>query len=206
MADASGARRRMVADQLVARGIADPTVLAAMRTVPRHEFVLPGDRERAHDDGPLSIGYGQTISQPYIVALMTELARLTPASRVLEIGTGCGYQTAVLAACASEVWSVEIEPELSARAAGTLAKLGVANVHLRVGDGSNGWPESARFDAILVTAAPTEVPPALLTQLTPDGRLVIPLGASSQDLWLLTDAPGGLLRKRILPVRFVLLR
>jgi protein-L-isoaspartate(D-aspartate) O-methyltransferase len=196
----------MLADQVVSRGVTDPAVLAAMRTVPRHLFVPEGDRARAYDDYPLSIGRGQTISQPYIVALMTELARLTPASRVLEVGTGCGYQTAVLAACAGEVWTVEIEPELSARAASTLAALRVGNVNCRLGDGSQGWPEAAPFDAILVTAAPADVPPALLDQLAVGGRLVIPLGTTSQDLCVFTREPQGIRRESVIPVRFVLLR
>ena len=149
---------------------------------------------------------GQTISQPYIVGLMTELARLTPASRVLEVGTGCGYQTAVLAACAGTIWTIEIEPELSARAASTLASLGVSNVHQRVGDGSLGWPEAAPFDAILVTAAPADVPKALLDQLAEGSRLVIPLGTTSQDLCVFTREPDGIRRESIIPVRFVLLR
>jgi protein-L-isoaspartate(D-aspartate) O-methyltransferase len=177
-----------------------------MRTVPRHIFVGEADRGRAHDDGPLSIGRGQTISQPYIVALMTELARVTPEARVLEVGTGCGYQTAVLAACAGEVWTVEIEPDLAAEAAGTLSYLGVDNVHQRIGDGSLGWPEHAPFAAIVVTAAPAVVPQALLDQLADGGRLVIPLGTSSQDLCVFTKESGGIHRKSVIPVRFVPLR
>jgi protein-L-isoaspartate(D-aspartate) O-methyltransferase len=196
----------MVEDQIVARGVKDPIVLAAMRSVPRHVFVPEFESARAYDDGPLSIGRGQTISQPYIVALMTELARVTPASRVLEVGTGCGYQTAVLAACAGEVWTVEIEPELSERAARTLAALGVGNVHRRIGDGSLGWPEEAPFDAIVVTAAPAEVPPALLDQLAEGGRLVIPLGTSFQELFVFTRDAGELRRERSIGVRFVPLR
>jgi protein-L-isoaspartate(D-aspartate) O-methyltransferase len=199
-------RLRMVEDQIVFRGVTDPVVLDAMRTVPRHLFVPEGDRGRAYDDGPLAIGRGQTISQPYIVALMTELAQPTPASRVLEIGTGCGYQTAVLAACAGEVWTVEIEPELSERAARTLAVLGVSNVHRRIGDGSLGWPEEAPFDAIVVTAAPAEVPPALIEQLGEGSRLVIPLGTSSQELFVFTREGGEVRRERSIGVRFVPLR
>ena len=202
----AAAKERMLADQLVSRGVSAPAVLEAMRAVPRHAFVPEGERARAYDDGPLSIGRGQTISQPYIVALMTELARLEPTSRVLEIGTGCGYQTAVLAACAGWVWTIELEPELAARAARTLAELGVANVTPRVGDGSLGWPEAAPFDAILVTAAPADVPPALLEQLAEGGRLVIPLGTTSQDLWVFAREPDGIRRESIIPVRFVLLR
>ena len=195
-----------ISDQIVARGVKDPAVLEAIRSVPRDRFVPQGERKRAHDDGPLSIGHGQTISQPYIVALMTELARLEPTSRVLEIGTGCGYQTAVLAACAGWVFTIELEPELARRAAATLAELGVANVTRRVGDGSLGWPEEAPFDAILVTAAPADVPPALLDQLTEGVRLVIPLGTSHQDLWVFTRDADGIRRESIIPVRFVLLR
>jgi len=202
----AAAKERMLAHQLLSRGIKAPSVLAAMRSVPRHLFVPEGERARAYDDGPLSIGRGQTISQPYIVALMTELAGLEPTSRVLELGTGCGYQTAVLAACAGWVWTIELEPELAARAANTLTGLGVANVTPRVGDGSFGWAEAAPFDAIVVTAAPADVPPALLDQLTEGGRLVIPLGTTSQDLWLFTREPDGIHRESIIPVRFVLLR
>jgi protein-L-isoaspartate(D-aspartate) O-methyltransferase len=202
----SVAAERMVEDQIVWRGVTDPAVLVAMRSVRRHLFVPEDERARAYDDGPMSIGRGQTISQPYIVALMTELARLNPASRVLEIGTGCGYQTAVLAACAGEVWTIELEPELSARAARTLAALGVANVHQRVGDGALGWPEAAPFDAILVTAAPADVPPALLDQLGEGGRLVIPLGTSSQELYVFTREPTGIRRESVIAVRFVPLR
>jgi protein-L-isoaspartate(D-aspartate) O-methyltransferase len=199
-------RERMVAIQIGARGVEDPAVLAAMRTIPRHLFVPEADRSLAYTDGPLTIGCGQTISQPYIVALMTELARVGPASRVLEVGTGCGYQTAVLAACAGEVWSVELEPELSARAARTLEALGCGNVHLRVADGSLGWPDAAPFDAIVVTAAPAAVPPALVEQLAPHGRLVIPIGVTSQDLCVVTRAPDGIRRESVIPVRFVPLR
>ena len=202
----AAAAGRMVADQIVARGIVDPAVLDAMRRVPRHLFVPDGERVRAYDDGPLAIGRGQTISQPYIVALMTELARVDPESRALEIGTGCGYQTAVLAACAREVWTIELEPELSAKAARTLAALGIVNVHLRVGDGSLGWPEAAPFDAILVTAAAAELPPALLDQLGADGRLVVPLGTTSQHLYVFTGGPQGFSKRSVIPVRFVPLR
>ena len=199
-------RERMVATQIAARGVHNPAVLAAMRAIPRHVFVPEADRSLAYTDGPLAIGRGQTISQPYIVALMTELAHVGPDSRVLEVGTGCGYQTAVLAACAGEIWSVELEPELSAGAARTLEALGCVNVHLRVGDGSRGWPEAAPFDAIVVTAAPAPVPPALPAQLAPRGRLVIPIGATSQELCVITRTQDGLAREAVIPVRFVPLR
>ena len=197
---------RMVAGQILARGVRDAAVLDAMRTTPRHEFVPKPDRARAYDDAPLSIGGGQTISQPYIVALMTELARLDSSSRVLEIGTGCGYQTAVLAACAAEVFTIEIDRTLADQAGRTLDALSVVNVVRRVGDGSSGWPEAAPFDVIVVTAAPADVPQPLLDQLVTGGRLVIPLGTTSQDLWVFTREPNGLKRESILPVRFVPLR
>jgi protein-L-isoaspartate(D-aspartate) O-methyltransferase len=196
-------RERMVATQIQARGVDDPRVLDAMRAIPRDRFVPEPERALAYADGPVAIGRGQTISQPYIVAVMTAAARVGPSSRALEIGTGCGYQTAVLAACAGEVWSVELEPELSERAARTLAELGVANVHLRVGDGARGWPEHAPFDAILVTAAPAELPPALVDQLAMGGRLVIPLGTASQELVVITRTPQGFRQASLGPVRFV---
>jgi protein-L-isoaspartate(D-aspartate) O-methyltransferase len=177
-----------------------------MRRIPRHLFVPDGERLLAYGDGPVAIGNGQTISQPYIVALMTELAAVGPGSRALEVGTGCGYQTAVLAACGAEVWSVEIDPELSARAAATLEALGIGNVHLRVGDGALGWPEAAPFDGVVVTAAPQAVPPALQEQLAPGGRLVIPIGDVAQELWVITRTPEGVRRDAVLPVRFVPLR
>jgi protein-L-isoaspartate(D-aspartate) O-methyltransferase len=196
----------MVDEQIVARGVRDPAVLDAMRSVKRHLFVPEVDRRRAYDDGPVPIGRGQTISQPYIVALMTELARLGPASRVLEIGTGCGYQTAILAACAGEVWTIELEPDLASRAEATLATLGVRNVNQRVGDGSLGWPDAAPFDAILVTAAAVEIPSALSDQLGERGRLVIPLGTTSQTLYVIAREGGALRRESVIPVRFVPLR
>jgi protein-L-isoaspartate(D-aspartate) O-methyltransferase len=166
----------MVEDQLVKRGISDPAVLAAMGAVPRHLFVPPALQRRAYADCALGIGHGQTISQPYMVALMTELLHLASNSRLLEVGTGSGYQAAVAARIASEVWSIERVPELSQRAAAVLASLGVSNVHLRVGDGCRGLPEEAPFHAIVVTAAAPRVPPALTEQLAEGGRLVIPLG------------------------------
>jgi protein-L-isoaspartate(D-aspartate) O-methyltransferase len=204
--DRSRERDRMVADQIASRGVGDPAVLAAMRRVPRHVFVPPAEAHSAYADAPLPIGRGQTISQPYIVGLMTQLARPDPEGRVLEIGTGCGYQTAVLAECYGEVWSIELEPELSARAAETLSALGYSGVRLRVGDGALGWPEAAPFDAIVVTAAPDEVPRALYDQLAISGRLVIPLGASHQDLWVFSRTPTGLARRSVIPVRFVPMR
>ena len=202
-ADLETRRARMVAEQLVARDITDPRVLDAMRSVPRHEFVPPAQRERAYDDTPLPIGHGQTISQPYIVALMTQLAELTPQARVLEIGTGSGYQAAVLAAIAREVWSIEILEPLARSAETTLERLGVRNVHVRNGDGWKGWPEAAPFDAIVVTAAPETVPSALLDQLAPGGRLVIPVGDDEQVLEVHQRTPDGIRVRRVAAVRFV---
>src|SRR5262245_32989161 len=200
-------RARMVREQLVARGIRDARVLAVMGSVPRHELVAASDRGAAYEDRPLPIGEGQTISQPYIVAAMSEAAALRGGERVLEIGTGSGYQAAVLSALAGEVYTIELEPVLAARAKRDLERLGYTNVHTRTGDGYRGWPEAAPFDAILVTAAPDHVPPDLEQQLKPGGRLVIPVGDSGdQELWLFTKTERGLERKRLMPVRFVPLR
>jgi protein-L-isoaspartate(D-aspartate) O-methyltransferase len=204
-----GPRERMVADQLEGRGVHDPGVLTAMRRVPRHLFVPPEERLHAYEDRPLPIGHGQTISQPYIVALMTELARPRPGDRALEVGTGSGYQSAVLSGLVAEVFTVEIVEELGREADRRLAELGYANVKTRVGDGYGGWPERAPFDLILVTAAPDHVPPALISQLKPGGRLVIPVGAvyDVQELTLIEkDAAGNVRRQYVIPVRFVPLR
>ena len=200
-------RARMVREQLVARGIRDARVLEAMGRVPRHELVPEAERDDAYDDGPLPIGEGQTISQPYIVAAMSEAAALSGRERVLEVGTGSGYQAAVLSALAAEVYTIELEPVLAERAKRALERLGCPNVHTRTGDGYRGWPEAAPFDAILVTAAPEQVPPALLEQLKVGGRLVIPVGGSGdQELWLYTKSERGVERKHLMPVRFVPLR
>ncbi|MCK9589898.1 MAG: protein-L-isoaspartate(D-aspartate) O-methyltransferase, partial [Terrimicrobiaceae bacterium] len=183
----SAERREMVAAQLRGRGIEEARVLAAMEKVPRHEFVPPGMRHEAYRDRPLPIGFGQTISQPYIVGLMTGLLEIDANSRVLEIGTGSGYQAAVLAELVSDVHTIELVPELAKQAAETLERLGYRNVHAKVGDGYLGWPEEAPFDAIIVTCAPDDVPPKLVEQLREGGRLVIPVGdmAGGQELCVL---------------------
>lgn len=196
----------MVREQIEARGVRDPEVLAAMRSVPRERFVPASHREYADADSALPIGYDQTISQPYIVAFMTELLALERTHRVLEIGTGSGYQAAVLATICDSVYSVELVPELAARAGRTLAELGYEGVRLRLGDGYAGWPEHAPYDRIVVTAAPPEMPEALVSQLAPRGRLVAPVGESAGSQWLVLvtkDARGRLRSEDRLPVRFV---
>lgn len=197
-------RRRMdmVANQIVARGVKDERVLAAMRSVPRHEFVPPQLQHLAYEDRPLPIGEEQTISQPYIVAAMTELARLEPGSKVLEIGTGSGYQSAVLAKVAGEVYSIEIIEALAEQAREVLTRLGY-QVHQRTGDGYKGWPEQAPFDAIVVTAAPPKIPAPLKEQLRVGGRLVIPVGKHAQELLVVTRTKEGFERTSVFPVRFV---
>jgi protein-L-isoaspartate(D-aspartate) O-methyltransferase len=196
---------RELAHQLRGMGIRDERVLAAIERVPRERFVPADLREVADADRPLPIGYGQTISQPFIVAFMTEWLRLDGDERVLEVGTGSGYQAAVLAALAGEVFSLEVVPELSAGAAAALADLGITNVHLRVGDGRRGWPEEAPFDRVVLTAAPLAIPEPLVRQLAPGGRLLAPVGpAEDQVLRLVTrDHAGALAARDILPVRFV---
>jgi len=203
------AREQMVAEQIASRDIKDPRVLTAMRQVPRHLFVPVDERESAYEDRPLPIGHGQTISQPYIVALMTELAKPKPAARALEIGTGSGYQAAILSKLVAEVYSIEIVEPLANEARTRLAALGFSNVVCRTGDGYNGWIERAPFDLILVTAAPDHVPPALVAQLKPGGRLVIPVGPvfSVQELLVIEkDASGRTRTEQITPVRFVPLK
>ena len=196
-------RDRMVTEQIQGRDVADPRVLAAMRKVPRHHFVPAQLRPEAYDDHPLPIGEGQTISQPYIVGIMTELLQLTGDERVLEVGTGSGYQAAVLAELAKEVYSIEILEPLASRAAATLRELGYAGVVVRTGDSYRGWPEAAPFDAIIVTAAPSHIPQPLVDQLRVGGRLVIPVGEYNQELLQCVKTPQGLLRRSIIPVRFV---
>lgn len=196
----------MVAEQIERRGVRDDAVLAAMRTVPRHLFVPEDLRDQAYEDRPLPIGEGQTISQPYVVAAMTEALQVGAGDRVLDIGTGSGYQAAVLAEVASEVYSVELVPALARAAEERLRRLHYGNVHVRQGDGSRGWPEAAPFDGILVACGAPEVPPALLEQLAPGRRLVIPVGPPGEvmDLLVLEKDRAGSVRRRILmPVRFV---
>jgi len=193
----------MVDEQIARRGIRDQRVLAAMRKIERHRFVSEAQRSGAYEDHPLPVGEGQTISQPYIVALMTEALALQGDERVLEVGTGSGYQTAILAELAAEVYSVEILPRLAEQARATLEDLGYRNVHIRLGDGSEGWAEHAPYQGILVTAAPPQVPPALLEQLAEGGRLVIPVGVQSQELELHTRRPEGFRVERLAAVRFV---
>ena len=196
-------RDHMVQAQLVARGISDQAVIRAMREVPRHEFALPEDAAEAYDDHPLPIGYGQTISQPYIVAYMTEALRLNQRERVLEIGTGSGYQAAVLAQLGVRVFTIEIVEELAERARQTFDRLGIPHITSRAGDGYQGWPEEAPFDAIILTAAPEHIPQPLLDQLAPGGRMILPLGKTLQKLVILTNTPAGIQRKELLPVAFV---
>jgi protein-L-isoaspartate(D-aspartate) O-methyltransferase len=198
-------RQAMVARQLQRRDITDPRVLVAMGTVPRHRFVPEALASRAYGDYPLPIGEDQTISQPYIVALMTQWAEVRPGDRVLEVGTGSGYQAAVLAELAEKVFSIEIRPELARQAAALLKELGYGRVQVKSGDGYQGWPEAAPFDAILVTAAAPGVPPALEAQLKEGGRLVIPLGPprGAQTLTRYRRVQGKLVKEASLAVRFV---
>jgi protein-L-isoaspartate(D-aspartate) O-methyltransferase len=193
----------MVEQQIAARGVKDLRVLAAMGKVPRHRFVHVTQAGNAYDDRPLPIGHGQTISQPYIVAYMTELLRLQPGARILEVGTGCGYQAAVLAEIARQVYSIEIVKPLADGARKTLASLGHANVEVRHGDGYGGWPDQAPFDGIVVTAAPDHVPPALVAQLAVGARLVIPVGDMDQEIRVITKTASGQREERLIPVRFV---
>jgi len=196
-------RLAMVERQIEARGISDARVLAAMRSVPRHEFVPESSRAAAYEDRPLPIGHSQTISQPFIVAAMTELARIEPGSRVLEVGTGSGYQAAIVHEVAGSVYTIEIVEPLTRRASETLERLGYTSAEVRQGDGYRGWPEAAPFDAIIVTAAPAEVPPPLLDQLSEGGRLVIPVGSWDQHLEVHTKTPDGIRVERVFAVRFV---
>jgi protein-L-isoaspartate(D-aspartate) O-methyltransferase len=196
-------RERMVEQQIRARDITDARVLAAMLKVPRHEFVPRRALGSAYEDGALPLALGQTVSQPYIVAFMTQALACKGSERVLEIGTGSGYQAAVLAELASEVYTIEILPELAERARTVLQTLGYRNIHFRTGDGYQGWPEAAPFDAIVVTAAPDHIPPPLVDQLKPGGRMILPVGHFEQELVIIEKDESGTRRRSTIPVRFV---
>jgi protein-L-isoaspartate(D-aspartate) O-methyltransferase len=196
-------RQQMVQEQLQARGIKNPTVLNAMSKVPRHQFVEPAFVRVAYEDFPLPIAHEQTISQPYIVAYMTEAADISPTEKVLEIGTGSGYQAAVLGEIAKTVYSIEIIPELAASARQRLSNLGYENVQVKTGDGYQGWAENAPYDAILVTAAPDHIPEPLVQQLATNGRMVIPVGTRFQEMMLITKTQQGVLKETTIPVQFV---
>ena len=193
----------MIQEQIVARDITDLRVLCAMKEIPRHRFVVESDVKEAYEDHPLSIGFGQTISQPYIVAFMTEALNLQPHKRVLEIGTGSGYQAAVLSQLVDKVFSIEIIEFLASRAQEKLNNLGIKNVVVKTGDGYQGWPEEAPFDAIMLTAAPEHIPQLLLDQLAIEGQLVLPLGKTVQKLVLVKRTQDGWQKDDLFPVSFV---
>ncbi len=196
-------RERMIAEQIEARGVTDPRVLTAMAKVPRHRFVPEAYQAEAYADHPLPIGHGVTISQPYIVALMTELADVQPGEKVLEVGTGSGYQAAILAELGARVYTIEVLEPLATKARALLHELGYDRVVVRHGDGYGGWPEQAPFDAIVVTAAPPKVPEALRVQLADGGRLVIPVGRGAQELKVITRRGDRFSERTVIPVRFV---
>ena len=199
-------RKLMIKNQLQSRGIRDDAVLEVMRSVERHNFVPENYRDRAYSDGPLPIGHGQTISQPYIVAFMTEQLQVSSQHKILEIGTGSGYQAAILGELSKHVFTIEIIPELAEGAKNILNHLSYKNITVRAGDGYNGWPEEAPFERIMVTAAPTEIPQTLIDQLAPGGRMILPVGAQFlvQYLWVIEkDDQGTVTKEKILPVRFV---
>ena len=196
-------RQQMISTQIQKRGIKNKAVIEAMSQVPRHRFVDASLAHLAYIDSPLPIGYRQTISQPYIVAYMSEMADITSEEKVLEIGTGSGYQAAVIGELAQEVYTIEIIPELAQNARQILKELGYDNVHVKTGDGYQGWPEYAPYDAILVTAAPEQIPSALVEQLALNGRMIIPVGKEYQAIVIITKTPDGLKKQRTIPVRFV---
>ncbi len=202
-ADWQAARAEMVRTQLRSRDITDERVLSAMSRVERHLFVPESERAASYEDGPVPIGHGQTISQPYIVAFMTQALEVGPDDRVLEIGTGSGYQAAILAELAKELYTIEIVPELGERARSLLKSLGYENAHVRIGNGYAGWPEHAPYDRIMVTAAPEEIPPALIEQLRVGGLMAIPVGVGYQELRILRRTESGMETLKTLPVRFV---
>ncbi|MGV2828115.1 protein-L-isoaspartate(D-aspartate) O-methyltransferase [Myxosarcina sp. GI1(2024)] len=199
-------RRQMVEYQLRDRGINDRQVLAAMSQVPRHQFVDSSIKDLAYSDRPLPIGHNQTISQPYIVAYMSQAAEISPGDRVLEIGTGCGYQAAVLGELAREVYSIEIIPQLADSARQILSQLGYQNIEVKTGDGYRGWKEHAPYDAIIVTAAPEQIPQSLIDQLAINGKMVIPVGTWYQEMYVLTKTLDGTVKEKTIPVRFVPMR
>jgi protein-L-isoaspartate(D-aspartate) O-methyltransferase len=202
--DLAAQREVMVRDQIAARGISDPATLEALRTVPRHEFLPLRLRSEAYADYPLPIGHGQTISQPYIVAFMTEAIRPQPGEKILEIGAGSGYQAAVLAQMGADVYTIEIVEPLAEMARQTLERLGYRNAHVKHGDGYRGWPEHAPFDAIIVTCAPDKIPAPLIEQLRDGGRMIIPVGSGmNQELVLLRKTGDKIEQQSVLPVRFV---
>ena len=196
-------RQKMVKEQVQERGINDRRVLQAMLKVPRHLFVPWPERTGAYEDHPLQIGYGQTISQPFIVGYMTGILQLQPQDKMLEIGTGCGYQTAILAEIVRAVYTIEIVEELARLTSGILFDLGYRHVQVKHGDGFQGWPEAAPFDAIIVTAAPDDIPEKLLDQLALGGRMIIPIGLEEQELYLIKKTAEGIEQKPVLSVRFV---
>jgi len=196
-------KKRMIEEQIMQRGVLDPYVLKAMEKVERHLFVPDSLWEDAYSDGPLPIGYGQTISQPYIVAFMTEAADLKRDDKVLEVGTGSGYQAAVLAEIAREVYTIEIVEPLAESAEKRLKDLGYQNIFVKHGDGYQGWVEHAPFDAIVVTAAPKEVPEELVKQLKVGGRMIVPIGSFYQELYRITKTEKGVHKEKLIPVRFV---
>ena len=193
----------MVESQIKARGVRDERVLDALRRVPRHEFVPAAQVANAYDDSPLPIGQGQTISQPYIVGYMSEALGVTPDSKVLEIGTGSGYQAAILGELAKDVYTIEIVPELAARSKELLERLGYKNIHVRSGDGYRGWPEAAPFDRIIVTAAPDHVPQPLVDQLAVGGKMILPVGDHYQQMTIITKTEKGVVQQRTIDVMFV---
>ena len=200
----AAARNKLVDESIVARGIKDPRVIEAMRKVKRHELVPAELQAQAYEDRPLPIGFDQTISQPYVVAAMTEAAQVAPGEKVLEVGTGSGYQVAVLAELGADVYTIEIVEPLAKRTHALLERMGYTKLHVRIGDGYQGWPEAAPFDAIVVTAAPEHVPQPLLDQLAVGGRLVIPVGKDGeQDLRVITRGKDGTTSETLFPVRFV---
>ncbi len=193
----------MVSSQIQARGVRNPRVLEAIRKVERHRFIPMDGQAFAYRDSPVAIGQGQTISQPYIVACMTEMLEPQPSDRVLEIGTGSGYQTAVLAELVAEVYTIENVERLAKQAETILNQMDYENIRLRLGDGHQGWPEAAPFDKVIVTAAPAKLPKVLLDQLNLGGRMIVPVGRWRQELVLIRHTPDGCRRERLMPVRFV---